>query len=144
MKDHIMDENESDQLLQEVLTQLDDGKTYADIRAQLQGKADEKTISYVIRLADELIMEENRIRSEHKKAMFKVYMGMALTAVALILFIELYFREGVHQVKKLLTVLPLGIAGYFLIKSYIEAVRWKKTQPEVDDSKLKLRRVKRR
>jgi DUF438 domain-containing protein len=139
-----MDENESDQLLQEVLAQLDDGKSYADIRAQLQGKADEKTISYVIRLADELIMEESRILAEHKKAMFKVYMGMALTAVALILFFEMYFREGVHQVKIFLAVLPLGIAGYFLIKSYIEAMRWKKTQAEVDDSKLKFRPIKKR
>ncbi|MDZ7606796.1 MAG: hypothetical protein U5K79_14675 [Cyclobacteriaceae bacterium] len=142
MKDYSMDENESDELLQEVLAQLDDGKTYAEIREQLQGKAEEKTISYVIRLADELIMEENRIRSEYKKSMFKVYMGVGFTVLTLLVFLELYFREGVHPVKKLLTVLPLAIAGYFLVKSYLEARGWKKAQPEVDDSKLKFRRTK--
>jgi len=137
-----MDENEIDLLLQDVLTQLDEGKTYSDIRAQLQGSVDEKTIAYVIRLADELIIEENRIRSEYKKSMFKVYIGIGFTVLTLLVFLELYFREGVHPVKKLLTVLPLAISGYFLIKSYIEARGWKKEQPEVDDSKLKFRQTK--
>jgi len=137
-----MEENEIDLLLQDVLTKVEEGKSYADIRAQLNEKVDEKTIAYVIRLADELIMEENRLKSEYKKSMFKVYLGIAITALSLLVFLELYFREGVHPIKKLLTVLPLAIAGYFLVKSYIEARGWKKAQPEVDDSKLKFRQIK--
>ena len=138
-----MDDNVLDQMLQEVLAQVDAGKTYADIRESLREKVDENTISYLIRLADDMIIEENRIRSEYKKAMFKVYMGIGFTIFSLFIFLELYFREGIHPVKKLFTILPMAISGYFVIKSYIEVRTWKRTQPEVDDSKLKLRRRKR-
>lgn len=139
-----MEENELDKLLDEVLALADAGKTYVEIRRQLQDRADESTIAYVIRLADELIMEENRLRSEYKKSMFKVYLSLALTAVALLIFLKLFYREGIHPIKQLLSVLPLAITAYFLVVNYLEALKWKRTQPEVDDSKLKLRRVKRR
>jgi hypothetical protein len=135
-----MENSEVDRLLDEVLIHLEQGKSYAAIRDHYRNQVDEKTIAYVIRLADELVIEENRIKSEYKKSMFKVYMGIAFLIFTLLVFFELYFREGIHPIKKLLVLLPLAISGYFLVRSYIEAMKWKKAQPEVDDSKFKLRR----
>ena len=66
-----MSDQAIDQKLQEALELIDKGKTYTDIRKHFKDELSDEAISYIIRLADEFVIEENRIKGDIKKQNLK-------------------------------------------------------------------------
>lgn len=148
----IVKESMSDKLieekLQEALSLHDDGKSYNEIRRHLTPELDEGTISYIIRLVDEFAIEENRIDEDIKKAKFKMYIGLAAFIVSCFLLYILYKNQALENISQqwmysimvLVQYFPVAFSVYFLWKAYQEELRLKKTEPEIDDSKFRLKR----
>ncbi len=143
MNDKLIEEK-----LQEALSLHDDGKSYNEIRAHFASELDEGTIRYIIRLVDEFAIEEGRIEEDIKKAKFKMYLGLAAFAVSCFLLYVLYenqalegiSKQWVYSVMMLVQYFPVVFSLYFLWKAYQEESRLKKTEPEIDDSKFRLKR----
>ena len=64
-----MDDNELDQQLQIALELHDQGKSYTDIRDHFKEELDEDMIAYLIRLVDEFVLEDSRIKEEINNGM---------------------------------------------------------------------------
>jgi len=135
-----MDDELLDQKLQEALKLYDEGKSYAEIRSHFQSELEEGTISYIIRLVDEFAIEENQIKEDIKKAKFKMYIGMAFFAAAAFLIYKFYTNNALYGPMSLLAYLPMVFALYLLWNGYKEEHKLKKTQPEIDDSKFRMKR----
>ncbi|MCK5280812.1 MAG: hypothetical protein KAQ62_24565 [Cyclobacteriaceae bacterium] len=135
-----MDNQVVDQKLQEALKLFDDGKSYSDIRNHFKSELNEETISYIIRLVDEFAIEETRIREEIKKAKFKMYLGLIAFAVSVLLVYKFYINDSLSGAISLLAYLPMVFALYLLWKGYKEEQILKKTEPEIDDSKFRMKR----
>ena len=139
-----MDDQIIDQKLQEALKLFDDGKSYTDIRNHFKGALKEETISYIIRLVDEFAIEENRINAEIKKAKFKMYLGIAAFGISALLIYKFYVEEALYGFGSLLAYLPMAFALYLLWKGYNEELNLKKSRPEIDDSKFRMKRRKKK
>lgn len=139
-----MDDQLIDQKLQEALELRDEGKSYSDIRAHFNNELTEETISYIIRLVDEFAIEENRIGEEIKKAKFKKYLGLAASAVSVLLIYIFYTNDSLSGAISLLAWLPMIFALYLLWKGYREEQILKKTEPEIDDSKFRMKARKKK
>ena len=137
-----MDEQLIDQKLQEALKFHEDGKTYVDIRNYFKDELDDKMISYIIRLVDEFVMEENRIAEEIKKAKFKMYLGLVAFALSAIIIYKFYDNNALQGMMSLLAYLPMVFSLYLLWKGYKEEQVLKKTEPEIDDTKFRMKRRK--
>ena len=134
-----MDDQVIDQKLQEALKLQDEGKSYSDIRAHFKSELSEETISYIIRLVDEFAIEENRIRAEIKKAKFKMYFGLGTFGVSSLLIYNFYTNDSLSGAISLLAWLPMAFAIYLMWKGYSEEQILKKTEPEIDDSKFRMK-----
>ena len=137
-----MDDKALDQKLQEALALHDEGKSYTDIRNHFKVDLDNETISYLIRLVDEFVLEENRINAEIKKAKFKMYIGLVSFALAALLIYKFYTNNALTGTMSLLAYLPMVFAIYLLWKGYKEELMLKKTTPEIDDTKFRMKRRK--
>ena len=139
-----MDDELLDQKLQEALSLHDQGKSYSEIRNHFKNELSKEMISYIIRLVDEFAIEENRIKEEIKKAKFKMYFGLAAFLVSAILIYKFYVNDSLQGSISLLAYLPMVFALYLMWKGYTEEVQLKKTEPEIDDVKFKMRRSTKR
>jgi hypothetical protein len=137
-----MNDQEIDQKLQEALKLNDEGKSYSDIRSHFQDELSAETISYLIRLVDEFVIEENKINENIKKARFKMYLGLAAFGVSTLLLYKFYVNGALSGAISLLAYLPMAFALYLLWKGYREEKILKKTSPEIDDSKMRMKRRK--
>ena len=137
-----MDDKVLDQKLQEALALHDEGKSYTDIRNHFKLELDNETISYIIRLVDEFVLEENRISAEIKKAKFKMYIGLVSFGLAALLIYKFYVNDALIGTMSLLAYLPMVFAIYLLWKGYKEELILKKTSPEIDDTKFRMKRRK--
>jgi len=137
-----MDDQVIDQYLQEALKLHDEGKSYSDIRDFFKAELSEDTISYIIRLVDEFAMEENRINAEIKKAKFKIYLGLVAFGISALLIYNFYTNNSLTGAMALLAYLPMVFALYLLWKGYKQEQVLKKTQPEIDDTKFRMKRRK--
>lgn len=135
-----MGDQDIDQQLQEALKLKDEGKSYSDIRTHFESELSSESISYLIRLVDEFVIEENRVNEEIKKANFKMYLGLLAFGVSAFLIYLFYINGDLHGVINLLAYLPMAFALYLLWKGYSEIKILKKTAPEIDDSKFKMKR----
>lgn len=131
-----------DEKLQEALRLHDEGKSYSEIRDHFKNELSDDTISYIIRLVDEFAIEENRIEEEIKKAKFKMYIGLIAFAISALLIYKFYTNNALHGTVSLLAYLPMVFALYLLWKGYKEEQSLKKTEPEVDDIKFRMKRRK--
>lgn len=139
-----MDDQDIDQQLQEALKLKDDGKSYSDIRNHFENVLSAKKISYLIRLVDEFVIEENRINEDIKKAKFKFYVGMLAVGISAILLYSFYINGSLSGAIGLLAYLPMTFALYLLWKGYREEKILKKTAPEIDDSKFRMKRKRKK
>jgi hypothetical protein len=139
-----MDEMELDQQLQEALALHDEGKTYEDIRSHFSDKLDEETISYLIRLVDEFALRENQIAADIKKAKFKIQVGIVAFFLAALLIYKFYVNNSLNGTIGLLAYLPMIFAIYLMWKGYKEELTLKKTTPEIDDTKFRMKRRKKK
>ena len=137
-----MDDQLIDQKLQEALKLHDEGKSYTDIRNHFKAELDEETIAYIIRLVDEFAIEENRISEDIKKAKFKIYIGLAAFAISTLIIYKFYVNNSLTGTMSLLAYLPMVFALYLLWKGYKEELSLKKTEPEIDDTKFRMKRRK--
>ena len=137
-----MDDQVIEEKLQEALTLFDQGKTYTDIRNHFVEELTEDNIAYIIRLVDEFAIEENRIQDDIKKAKFKMYLGLAAFALSALLIYKFYLMKALSGPISLLAYLPMVFSLYLLWKGYTEELKLKKTQPEIDDSKFRMKRRK--
>ena len=137
-----MDDQIVDQKLQEALKLHEAGKSYADIRNHFSNELDEEMIAYLIRLVDEFVIEENRISEEIKKAKFKMYVGLVAFGISTFLIYKFYTNDALTGTMSLLAYLPMGFALYLLWKGYKEELILKKTAPEIDDTKFRMKRRK--
>jgi len=135
-----MGDQDIDQKLQEALQLIDDGKSYADIRNHFKAELSEEAVSYIIRLVDEFVIEENRIREDIKKAKFKRYLGLIAAGISGLLIYKFYINDALSGAMSLLAYLPMIFALYLLWKGYKEEQILKKTSPEIDDSKFRMKR----
>ena len=135
-----MDDQDIDQKLQEALKLFDEGKSFSDIRNQFQSELSEETISYIIRLVDEFAIEENRIKEEIKKAKFKMYLGLVAFGISALLIYKFYINESLSGAISILAYLPMIFALYLLWKGYKDEQNLKKSAPEIDDSKFRMKR----
>lgn len=134
-------ENEiMDQKLQEALVLHDEGKSYTEIRSHFMAELDDETISYLIRLVDEFSLEQDRINGEIKKAKFKMYVGAAAFGISALLIYNFYSNNALRGTMSLLAYLPLIFSIYLLWKGYKEELGLKKTSPEIDDTKFRMKR----
>ena len=139
-----MDDQVLDEKLQEALKLHDEGKSYPEIRDHFKGALTDEMISYIIRLVDEFVIEENRINEEIKTAKFKMYIGGAIFLVSALLIYKFYINDSLNGAISLLAYLPMAFALYLLWRGYNEEIRLKKTEPEIDDSKFRMKRRKKR
>lgn len=137
-----MDDQVIDKQLQEALKLHDQGKSYSEIREHFKTDLDDEMISYLIRLVDEFVIEENRIVEEIKKAKFKMYVGAAAFGVSVLIIYKFYTNNALIGTMGLLAYLPMIFALYLLWKGYKEELILKKTQPEIDDIKFRMKRRK--
>ena len=135
-----MNDQAIDQKLQEALKLIDEGKTYTDIRTHFKDELSDEAISYIIRLADEFVIEENRIKEDIKKAKFKTYLGLAAAGISAILIYKFYVNNSLSGAISLLAYLPMIFSLYLIWKGYKEEQILKKTSPEIDDSKFRMKR----
>ena len=134
--------------LDKALDLHDEGKSYTQIREYFSQELDDDAISYIIRLVDEFAIEENRIQEDLKKAKFKMRIGVIAFILSSFLLYILYKNralEGItvqwiYSLMMLLQYFPVVFSGYFLWKTHQEETRLKKTEPEIDDSKFRLKR----
>ena len=141
-KIRFMDDQLIDQKLQEALKLFDEGKSYADIRDYFKAELGEETISYIIRLVDEFAIEENLIKEEIKKAKFKMYIGLAIFGFSAFLIYTFFINHALAGPLSLLAYLPMAFALFLLWKGYKEEQILKKTEPEINDSKFRMKRRK--
>jgi len=137
-----MDDQIIDKKLQEALKLHDQGKSYSEIREHFNSELDDEMISYLIRLVDEFVIEENRIVEEIKKAKFKMYVGAAAFGISALIMYKFYTNNALTGTMSLLAYLPMVFALYLLWKGYKEELLLKKTQPEIDDIKFRMKRRK--
>jgi len=137
-----MDDQIIDKKLQEALKLHDQGKSYSEIREHFNSELDDEMISYLIRLVDEFVIEENRIVEEIKKAKFKMYVGAAAFGISALIIYKFYTNNALTGTMSLLAYVPMVFALYLLWKGYKEELLLKKTQPEIDDIKFKMKRRK--
>lgn len=137
-----MDDQLLDQKLQEALKLNEGGKSYPEIRDHFKDELDEDTIAYIIRLVDEFVIEENRISEEIKKAKFKMYVGLITFSISALLMYKFYINNALFGSMGLLAYLPMVFALYLLWKGYKEELNLKKTSPEIDDTKFRMKRRK--
>lgn len=135
-----MDDQVIDQKLQEALKLHDEGKSYSEIRAFFNDELNEDAISYIIRLVDEFVIEENRIQEDIKKAKFKMYLGLITFGVSALLIYKFYVNNALTGTMSLLAYLPMVFALYLLWKGYKQEQVLKKTEPEIDDTKFRMKR----
>ncbi len=143
-----MSEQLIEEKLQEALVLHDKGKSYAEIRAYFKDTLEEHAISYIIRLVDEFAIEEKRIEEGIKKAKFKMYIGMGAFFLSAFLLYLLHVNHAldsistqwIYSVMMLVQYFPVVFSVYYLWKTYREEQQLKKTEPEIDDSKFKLKR----
>ncbi len=139
-----MDDQLIDQKLQEALKLFDDGKTFSDIRDHFKSELSEESISYIIRLVDEFAIEESRIQAEIKKAKFKVVLGFFSIAISMLILYGFYINDALSGSISLLAYVPMMLALYLLWKGYKERKTFMKTEPEIDDSKFRMKRRRRK
>ncbi len=135
-----MDDQIIKQKLEEALQLFEQGKSYTDIRNQFKSELTEDNIAYIIRLVDEFVIEENRIKEEIKKAKFKMYLGLVAFVLSAFLIYKFYTMNSLLGTQSLLAYLPMVFALYLLWNGYKEELKLKKSQPEIDDSKFKMKR----
>ena len=143
-----MDNEQIQEKLDTALELYDDGKSYTQIRAHFSSELDNDTISYIIRLVDEFAIEENRIEEDLKKVRFKMKVGIVAFFLSSFLLYILYSNKAlegitvqwIYSVMMLLQYFPIAFSLYFLWKTHREETRLKKTEPEIDDSKFRLKR----
>ena len=143
-----MDEQLIDEKLQEALKLHDEGKSYSDIRQHFNAELDEATISYLIRLVDDFAIEENRIEEEVKKVRFKMLIGIAAFFLSCFLLYILYTynalsgisSQNIYMIMVFVQYFPVLLSVYFLWKTYKEEIRLKKMEPEIDDTKFRMKR----
>lgn len=135
-----MDDQLINQKLQEALKLFDEGKTFSDIRDYFNNELNEESISYIIRLVDEFAIEESRIQAEIKKAKFKVLLGFVTIAISLLLLYSFFINDALSGPISLLAYLPMILGLYLLWKGNKERKTFMKTEPEIDDSKLRMKR----
>jgi len=135
-----MDDQLIEQKLQEALQLYDQGNSYTDIRNHFKTELTEGNIAYIIRLVDEFVIEENRIKEEIKKAKFKMYLGLVAFVLSAFMIYKFYTMHALSGSLSLLAYLPMVFALYLLWKGYKEELELKKNQPEIDDSKFKMKR----
>jgi len=109
-----MEDQEIDDILQEALKLHEEGKSYADIRAHFKDELSHDLISYIIRLVDELVIEENRIKEEIKKAKFKIYIGLVAFGLSSLLIYKFYTNDALSGFISLLAYLPMVFSLYLL------------------------------
>lgn len=143
-----MDEQIIDQKLQEAIKLHDEGKSYREIREFFRAELSEDTISYLIRLVDEFAIEDNRIQEEIKKAKFKMQVGVVAFILSCFLLYLLYSynalsgitSQTVYVIMVFVQYFPVLGSLYFLWNAYKEEIRLKKTEPEIDDTKFRMKR----
>ena len=139
-----MEDKELDQKLQEALALHDKGKSYEDIRNHFSHELDDDTISYLIRLVDEFALKENQIAADIKKAKFKMQIGVVAFFLAALLMYKFYINNALGGTMGLLAYLPMIFAIYLLWKGYKDELALKKTTPEIDDTKFRMKRRKKK
>jgi hypothetical protein len=135
-----MENKELDQKLQEALALHDEGKSYEEIRNHFIHELDDDTISYLIRLVDEFALKENQIAADIKKAKFKMQVGVVAFFLAALLMYKFYINNALAGTIGLLAYLPMIFAIYLLWKGYKEELTLKKTTPEIDDTKFRMKK----
>lgn len=135
-----MEDDVLDQKLQEALALHDEGKSYTDIRSHFKAELDDDTISYLIRLVDEFSLEEDKINAEIRKAKFKMYVGAGAFGISALLIYNFYSNNALKGTMSLLAYLPLIFSIYLLWKGYKEELDLKKKSPEIDDTKFRMKR----
>lgn len=130
------------------LNLYDAGRSYAQIREHFSAELDEVTISYIIRLVDEFAIEESRIQEDLKKVKFKMKIGVIAFILSSFLLYILYKNKAlegitvqwIYSVMMLVQYFPVAFSSYFLWKTHQEESRLKKVEPEIDDTKFRLKR----
>ncbi len=143
-----MDNQLIQEKLDEALALHDQGKSYTQIRAHFTGDLDDDTISYIIRLVDEFAIEENRIQEDLKKVKFKMRIGIVAFILSAFLLYILHINralEGItvqwiYSVMMLVQYFPIAFSVYYLWKTHREETQIKKIEPEIDDTKFRLNR----
>ncbi len=147
-----MDNRIIEEKLDEALALYDEGKSYTQIRAHFSPELDGDTISYIIRLVDEFAIEENRIQEDLKKVKFKMKIGIASFFLSCFLLYILYENKAlegisvqwIYSVMMLVQYFPVVFSVYFLWKTHQEESRLKKLEPEIDDTKFRLKRMRKK
>jgi hypothetical protein len=130
---------EINQYLEEAFKLQEQGSTYASIREYFSGKGlDDEAISYIIRLVDEFVMEEEKIAAQVKSARFRMIFGALVCLMGILITYLFYTNDSLGGIYLAIALTPL-VAGLALVwMAYRQFRMWRNHQPEIDDSKLKL------
>ena len=130
---------EINQYLEEAFKLQEQGQPYASIREVFSEKGlDDDAISYLIRLVDEFVMEEEKIAANIKSARFRILFGVLVFLMGILITYLFYTNDSLNGIYLAIALTPL-VAGLVLVwMAYRQYMMWRNRQPEIDDSKLKL------
>ncbi len=140
----MIEEKQLDEKLQEALRLHEEGKSYNEIREYFSGELEEDTIKYIIRLVDEFVLEESRVKAEIQKAIHKMYFGMAVLAVSFLLIAKFYAEGSLVGIYLMLACLPLFFGLYVAWNGYKSRKTLGSKDIEIDDTKFRLKHRVRR
>ena len=136
----MIEEKLLDEKVQEALRLYEEGNSYDDIRAHFQETLEEDTIKYIIRLVDEFVLEENRVKAEIQKATHKMYFGQAVLTVSVLLIAKFYSEGSLVGIYLLLACLPFFFGLYVTWDAYKSRKSLRNADIEIDDTKFRLKK----
>ncbi len=134
-----------DKQLETALEMYDQGKTYSDIREHMKDqKFSQDEISYIIRLVDEFALEESKNKAKIQILIYKMIFGSLLFIISVLTAIQFYNNEELSGIISYIIYIPILIALWIIWRSWKEKARLQHISPEIDDTKLRFERTRKR
>jgi hypothetical protein len=133
--------NDIDAYLDTAFELHDRGDGYAAIRKHFAGLGlEEEKIAYIIRLLDEFLLEEEKMRARARSGRNLLIFGTLTLLVGLLVVYLFWSNASLEGLYVALGMTPV-VAGLAAMWTGLRQMRyWEKQQPEIDDAKLRLRR----
>ena len=137
-----METKELDQHLDESLDMFDAGRSFQEIRAHLETKGlSGDAIKYIIRLVDEFAIEQAKLDHKRNNARIRMMLGALVIVVGALVVGGFYVRDMLTGFYELFAFGPMALGILLVYSGWREYRKLKNTAPEIEDTKLKLKRM---
>lgn len=136
-----MDNSKLELYLQNALDLFDEGKSFSEIRSILSEESlDDELISYIIRLVDEFAVEQKKIEEKIRTAKLRVIFGGLVLGIGFLITYMFYLKNQLEGYFMIIAYTPIVLGLYLIWSGWKQSKKLGNFQPEIDDTKLKLKR----